>query len=204
MPKTADPLAAKLVAASLDFHRLRHWLELEQDTAFFIRLPDEPHPIVAIVMGQGGEEFGLALFRGARAVEVVRRLMSSENGESFAIAEDVVQLAVTLDPIEAIPLARRAVLIEAGFNARRGTLAPLFFAATHNGARHLNRTEMRVMTVALRAVVKGRAQGPLESGRVEEDTDLFTLRVVEMKGGPPRIERGREPLPPLSEVDMCA
>lgn len=199
MPNPHDPLSARLVAASLEFHRLRLWLELEQDSAFLIRLPDEPEPIVAMVMGQGGEHFGLSLYRGIGAIESARRLVLGDYDEAPPVAEGTVQLSVSFERLEVIPVERRTILVDAGFTTRREALAPAYFALLPSGrARLPNRSEMRVLTLALNAVIKARAEGPLESGQIESDAELFTLRMVEHADRPATILREREALPPLS------
>jgi hypothetical protein len=198
MAKSHDPLAAKLVTASLEFHRLRLWLELAQDSAFLIRLPDEPHPIVAMVMGQGGEHFGLSLYRGPGGIEAARGLILSDFKEVPSVPDGAVHLSVSFERLERIPAERRTILVDAGFTARREALAPLFIALLPNGRPRLpNRTEMRLMTMVLNTVIRARTAAPLESGRIESDSDLFSLRVVDEPGRPPSIVREREVLPPI-------
>jgi Protein of unknown function (DUF2384) len=199
MPTPHDPLSAKLVAAALEFHRLKLWTELERDTTFLIRLPDQPHPIVAAVIGQDGEEFGLSLFCGSRAIDAQRLWMLSDGGAPISIDDGSVLLSLTFAPLGNIPMERRKILIDAAFAARREALAPCFFTLPPNNRVRLpNRTEMRVLLSALKAISAARAEGPLESGRIERVEELFQVSVVDEGGKHPRVVRERAKLPPIS------
>ena len=78
---SADPRVFRaLVAAARDFIGLELWDELESDECLALEVPGEEHTVYASIMGQGGEEFGLALFCGGNARN---QLLDMLHGEGF-------------------------------------------------------------------------------------------------------------------------
>lgn len=200
MAQPRDRLSQQLVASSLEFHRLRMWAEVEVDSSFLIRLPNEATPIVAFIHGQGGEEFGITLYRGEDAIESAREFLESDE-ERPPVHENTVIMGVSFERLEAIPVERRTILNDAGFTARREAIAPAYFVVLPSGmVRMPNRTEMRVLLAALRTLIEARAEGPITTGWVDTDADLPRLRRIEEEGQRPCVVREREALPRAPEA----
>ncbi len=196
MPTPHDRLSSSLVAAGLDFHRMQLWKEMQADAMFLVRVPENPDPLVAAVFGQGGEHFGISLYRGRSAIESARRLIVSPNEGRPPIVEGTVLLTISFDRLEAIPMDRRRILTDAGFTGRRESLAPAFIASLPEKYSRLpNRTEMRDLVDALKAIRVARESGPLEGGSIAIDDELLLIRMTADDGKKPRITRERELLP---------
>jgi len=75
-----------LFAAALDFYRVEPWVQLSNDDILSVQVKGQKSPYFVIVMGQGGEEYGLSVFRNWKEV-----------GSFFAAT----------DPVEMIPRGGR-------------------------------------------------------------------------------------------------
>ena len=53
--------------SALAFDALKLWESYDDRVCFPVRLPGSPHLLFASVMGAGGQEYGLAVYRGADA-----------------------------------------------------------------------------------------------------------------------------------------
>lgn len=63
------PLARRMMTAARRFEEREPWLDYTEEHVIALRIPGEPHPVYAIVLGAAGKEFGLATYRGERALE---------------------------------------------------------------------------------------------------------------------------------------
>lgn len=144
-----DLLAKTLVERALEFHARRPWTRVEVDAPLLVRVPDDEHPLVVTIVGQGGEHFGVSLWRGPDAFDqsVALSLASSDGREIHAAAS---VLMLSFDPLSEIPPEFRSVLKSAGHRARPGAAAPFLMASPpHAHTRPLNRREARIMAQCL-------------------------------------------------------
>lgn len=76
-----EPYVVKqLVAASRELHASRLYDRYSDTDCFLLRLPKLEHPAVAMLMGHGGETFGLSLLLGPEAVDSFEALVMSGGG----------------------------------------------------------------------------------------------------------------------------
>src|SRR5688572_15391178 len=154
-----DHLARSLVDAAFELHRRRLWLESPGDALFLVRVPGEEHPLVATIVGQGGDHFGIFVAHGAAAFGRMVRFVADDEHQLSDFAETTI-LTVSMDLLYEIPPEYRTLLQRALFSTRRENLAPTFMAVPpHQPPRPVNRTEARVLLAAIRAVVASRDAG---------------------------------------------
>jgi hypothetical protein len=78
-----DPYAVKqLVSAAEELHASRLYKRFSDHDCFLIRMPNVDDPALAVLMGYGGETFGLNLFLGPEAVKSYRVLFESGGAPS--------------------------------------------------------------------------------------------------------------------------
>lgn len=168
-------LFKSLVTTALEYHAREPWEEIADDETFALRLEGEADPIFASVMGQGGLEYGLALFRGEGALGVLR---ARRNDPDRLAAMS--SMAVTFQPLREIPPEFRSALARAGIERRREDIAP-FFISTSPGKRprDINQAEARLLLLALRGILTALDRGalPVRSDAPRSD-ELLTITVT--------------------------
>jgi hypothetical protein len=158
--KKPDRLAKELVDAALELHRRRLWLEVRGDAPFLVRVPGEEHPLLVSIMGQNRSEYGVVLFRGPGTAARAARWAEGQPAPDAMDEESI--LSATMEPLGEIPSDMRGPLRAAGFQARREALAPMLMAKpAGRRPRAPNRSEMRILLQALRAVLQVHDEGRL-------------------------------------------
>lgn len=77
--KVTAKAVASLFNSAADFYRAAPWVQLDNEDVLSIQLPSQKRPYYAIVMGQGGVEYGLALYK--RWEDVERQFLYSDDPE---------------------------------------------------------------------------------------------------------------------------
>jgi hypothetical protein len=177
-----DQLARSLVDAALELHRRRLWLEAPPDALFQVRLPGEEHPLVATILGQDGNDFGMLAVRGpaafARMVGIV-----TDDEHWIPDFDETAVLDVGMDPLHAIPAPFRRWLELAGFSTRRENLAPRFAVfVPEQETRPANRTEARLLLAAIRAVLASHDAGEFRPFRIDGRRRRILELLVEGEG----------------------
>lgn len=150
-------LARELVRAAMAFYDKALWRRLGNADVFAIRLPDQPLPLFASVMGAAGQEFGLCLYRGADALTTLRRMIAGGNRDEIVSAWDL--LSVSMEPVHRVPPEFCAVLRDAGFS---GAIAPQFMAKDPGRrVRPVRPAEQETLLWALAGLLQAEAAGLL-------------------------------------------
>ncbi|MCK6448304.1 MAG: hypothetical protein L6Q99_18100 [Planctomycetes bacterium] len=156
---SADALSRALVAAAFEFHRARPWLAVPMHSAILMRVPDEDHTLVACVLGQSGEDHGVLVLRGERALEQWIELVTCarEDGLDF--------LNLRMDVPSNVPAKFGAAWRAAGIEAGPDELVPGFLARTPRarGPRGLSRADERTMLAVLVGLRVALARGEIRA-----------------------------------------
>jgi hypothetical protein len=168
IPSPSDPapgfqspavLAGRLVSAALDFCAQRPWERHDFDTFVAASVPYLPDPLYATIMGAGGMEFGLDVFRGASAPHVIRRQMAAGERNFGALN----YFGFSLTPLFQIRPPFEDVLTAGGLDASPGDEVPCFVACDAGEViRPLVPVESESMTSVLRAIIRLDESGTLE------------------------------------------
>lgn len=181
-----DRLAERLIEQSLEFYRRRLWLECTDVDILVLELPGEP-PLVASVMGSGGQEYGLNLTLGESSLAQMQAMLESGPAHEEA-AESLHMVGFSVGPFGEIPGEMRRIHEAAGFAGRREILAPYFAARSPDGYGRLpTRAEMRTLLLVIDTILVAVAQGDFKPLDVTRGR-VLTLRVLEPVEHPPRVE----------------
>lgn len=112
--------ARELVDAALRLHSARLWDVFEEDDTVAVEIPGEENTVAALVMGQGGQEYGVAIFLGG-----LRGIAALFGGGSDAERmESFDEITVMIRPLFDIPPPLRGLLDLAGWRGRGDDLVP--------------------------------------------------------------------------------
>jgi tetratricopeptide (TPR) repeat protein len=78
-PGVTPELVGEMFAAALDFHRAEPWVSLENEDLLAIQVGEQAEPYYVMVMGAGGEEYGLSLSRSLQELETFFSATSPED-----------------------------------------------------------------------------------------------------------------------------
>lgn len=152
------PLARRAVAAARAFHQARLFQHLADSDVFALLLPGDDVPGIATILGQGGIEFGLGIYRGPQALAEHRTVSRGEAGGAHRSRCDM--WSITIDQPGAVPPDLRTIAAAAGCNER---LIPLFLVTPVGRAtREPYAADLRRMILALRGVMLAAQRGLLQ------------------------------------------
>ena len=170
-------LAKEAVAAAFELHRRRLWQVIDVDECVALRVPDESHLLIASIMGQAGEEVGLALYRGPGATQNMLKALRHENLDDDAL-DRLSTMSMSIAPLWQVPMESRPLLQEAGMHPLRDAMVPCFLVKRpHRKARLPNQAELRAFLYALRGILKAHDEGVLCPQSILDNGSILTLTV---------------------------
>ncbi|MBI2856287.1 MAG: hypothetical protein HYX93_05510 [Chloroflexi bacterium] len=182
---------------------LAPWTWMDDDDIFAVQSPADGELSYGIVMGGGGEAFGLALFVGEDGFEAYRRLVEDET-EPESLEAGAMLRTLSMTFVDRGELDRRdhQVIKALGLKFRGRNVWPLFRSQRPGYAPwYLEREEVLLLDIALRftlEVAEGLRDGSVDLyERVDED-EVYTLITY---GGEPRrqwtsLPQEPAPIPP--------
>ncbi len=174
VPGMGIPEAASYYDAAAYFYREAPWASLEEEGAIEIRCPQlSDKPCYAVIMGQGGMTYGLALYDD---LDWLRHIWTEEVSESEQVA-GTVATALTYGPKGAILKEDVAAMKEHAWKPANSKAYPEAYH-TERGMvmRTPNAAEYRLLEVCLRAVP------PFSKKRPQDDTTPETIVVISPSG----------------------
>ena len=177
MKLSRSRLCRELIDAATAFHSRALWREYTNDECFALLLPEEEHPMLGSVMGQGGEEFGLMLFRGPEARDNALEMLT-EYPDERDMADSTPMLGFSMTRYAKVPPFGRSLLRTAGRVCRRETMVPLFIAK-HAGRQPRGPTpdELQKCLYALTGLLKAHDEGTLRPTPLRAGAETLTLRI---------------------------
>jgi len=174
-----EVICRELVQAALDLHERRLWESLASNDCFAIRVPGEATTLFGSIMGQGGEEYGLALYRGELALDNLAQVFDLD-GFDEDFFERVSQIGVTIQPFSEIPPPFLGPLETAGFQGKGDTLAPMFLVKeAHRQAREIRPSEAGILLLALAGILKADEEGGFDPNTDWLDGgEMLTLEIA--------------------------
>jgi len=180
MPK--DSLVRTVYEAAVEFDGRRFWEEFSNFDCFAARVPGEDAPVLGVVMGQAGEQFGLSLYRGPQA-PVHLAIMQSDEGPGDDYFEVMDMVGFTMDIFAELPPEAQAVLREADLHPRFNEPAPHFIVKRPgHQPRRPDESELRLLLFALRGALQADQRGQFHPGSLDTREGVPTL----LLGGDPR------------------
>jgi hypothetical protein len=175
MELSQSRLYRETFAAAAAFHARRFWLEHGNDECFAVVVPGEEHPMLASIMGQGGEEFGLMLFRGPDAYRHWIAMLDAHPGET-EMPDDAAFMGFSMTRFGHVPTFGRTFLKKAGATCTRGSVVPFFVAKDAGRQPHaVTPEEVKKFLYVLRGVLKAKDAGFLTPKPVQSTPEIVTL-----------------------------
>jgi hypothetical protein len=175
-------LYRETLAAAEAFHARKLWLEFENDDCFAVVVPGEEQPMLASIMGQSGQEYGLVLFRGPNACSCLMSMLDRDP-QDMGVAEETAFMGFSVGRYDETPPFGRSFLARARFTGRHSDTVPCFLVM--DAGRHPRaptRDEVESLLYALKGILKARDTGILEPEPLRPGKETLTLVI----GGDPR------------------
>ncbi|MBI3764850.1 MAG: hypothetical protein HY260_23665 [Chloroflexi bacterium] len=145
-------MAGGLFAAAAEFYRAAPWVQLTNGQAFAVRFPANGGPEwIASIMGNGGVEYGLALYK---SWEHFRRVFMGEGDNPYDTLSPEGHAAALFDNIASLPFEDLDALEQYGWEVAGEQAYPLALViqAGDETVRRPTLTELRFLEAALRLV----------------------------------------------------
>ena len=186
-----NPLVGDVYEAAVEFDGRRFWKDFSNFDCFAARVPGEDAPVLGIVMGQAGEQFGLSLFRGPQAPAHLASMLSEQDpGDDHLEVMDV--LSFTMDTFGELPPEARAVLRKGGLHPRFNERVPHFFVKRPGRQPRMpEKTELRVLLFTLRGALQADDRGQFHPGRLNAEEGVLTL-ILDGDSRQPKLSVTRE------------
>lgn len=95
MPMERNNLIRDVMQAAVEFHERKLWKRFTNFDCFAVRVPGKEDPLLACVMGDAGEQYGLMLLQGSQAAESFMALTDSDGpGDDAAEAMDMLSFSM--------------------------------------------------------------------------------------------------------------
>ncbi len=171
-------LCRELVAAATAFHARHLWGDYGNNDGFTLIVPDEEHPMFACIMGQGGDEFGLMLFRGPEARECFLAMLDA-HPDDREMPDATAFIGFSMTRFAHVPEPARAMLRKAGLVSRRENIVPYFVAKdAGRQPRAITSDETRTCIYALKGILKAHDRGILKPVPLHAGAEVLTLAIM--------------------------
>lgn len=166
------PLILELVMAAIEFDAVAPWNAFEADEPIEIRFEPSGRKAEGCVMGQGGEEFGLVLYRDKGSIARVLELSALGRPESARALACTTMLLADDDSIavDAIRAMTGVAIAPTVIRLERGKLGAL------------DEAEIAALIAALRAVTALAAGGTTATGEVRESQRRVRAHATRTRG----------------------
>jgi hypothetical protein len=182
-------LYRETLAAAQTFHERKLWQAFEDDECFPVVVPGEEHPVLATILGRGGGEFGLMLFRGGEALRSLLALFRRPVDDP-EVRDRAEFMSFSMGRYDETPPFGRRFLAKARFTGRGSAIVPCFMAKdAGRQLRALSRKEVETFLLVLRGTLKA------------EDAGLLPRVPVGTEGPIPTLTLGGDPLDPEVSVE---
>jgi hypothetical protein len=164
--RTSEPSAVcrAYYDAAMRYLRAAPWRFVESMDPFAVFPPGASEPLVVTVMGAGGEEYGLGVYRGEGAFDQILAMMRGEGGE--AMASEVDALSCMLELYGRMPPQVRTPISRAGARPKRDAPAP--WAIAKRPFKHPanpSDADLELLTTLMDTVLVARERGLLPLGK---------------------------------------
>ena len=171
-----DTISAVLEAAG-KFNRRKLWQRFTNFDCFGVRIAGQDEPMLGVVLGNAGEEYGLSLFRGPNAAGAFAAFLDSDGLGDDAL-EDMDMLGFTMEAFGDLPPEDQSRMRRAGQHPRYDEQVPVFLAKPPaRRARFPHEAELNLLLLVLRAVVEADKKKLLQPTRLEDKDGTCVLTI---------------------------
>jgi hypothetical protein len=174
-------IIGNVLQAAGEFHGRRLWKRFSNFDCFAIKTPGLDEPMLGVVLGGGGEEYGLSLFRGPRAMDSLNTLLNPDTLGDDAM-EDLDMLGFSMAAFGDLPPDAQAFLREAGQHPRYDERVPSFLVKSPGQQPRLpDESELALLWLILRGVTEADKKKLLRPGTLQGRDGISFLEI----GGDP-------------------
>lgn len=169
-------IVRQAAAAAAEFNARRLWKRFTNSDCFAVTL-NGGEPLLGIVMGGGGEQYGLMLLRGRNAPAAFAAL-THPAGVGDDLLDDLDMLSFSMEAFGAMTPDSQKFLRKAGLEPRHGEKRPEFMVKP---ARRVPRVpdegDLRLFLTVLRGAVEADKRGLLEPARLDSAKGVCVLDI---------------------------
>jgi hypothetical protein len=163
--------------AAFEFHRRKLWKQFTNYDCFGVRIAGQDELMLAVVLGDAGEEYGLSLFRGPHAAATLAELLSPE-GPGDDTLEDMDTLGLSMEAFGDLPPDIQMLFRETGEHPRSDEEVPSFLAKPAGEQGRLpSESELVLLGQVLRAIIKAYDSRMLKPATLEDEEGIFVIRI---------------------------
>jgi len=192
---TSRDLLRDFMDAAEAFFRREMWRRFTNFDCVGLRVPGQEELLVACVLGDAGEEYGLNLFRGPRAADDFHAMTTATTPDE-GVVERIDLLGFTRERFGHLPPELQADLRAAGLHPRFDKEVPhLISKPTNHFPRTPDEAELRLLLIATRALVRADRQNLLIPAPPDDERGVCVITVEDETAVNPTVDVTREPLP---------
>jgi hypothetical protein len=164
----------QMIQACIDFADLRLWEQYENLDFFVVETPLED-PVVASIMGMGGQEYGLSVFRGPDAF---KQPFFLDNSKEAAI-EKINTIGFSMSRYDETEHHEKKWLKSCNFRARGSDWVPCLLSKAPGQMADLveKDRDIRLMLYVLKGILKAHEEGDFNPKIAPSGSTLLTLQV---------------------------
>jgi hypothetical protein len=148
VPGVTQPLVAEFFAAAADFYRRAVWRWMDNLQVLAVRYPADSPPRYIVILGNGGEEFGLALYPSLDALRV--QFSDLESRQSY---KKITAMSITFDEPTALAFEDLDALDQHGWEIAGPQAFPVLLKITPPSKVSVPGSgEIALLAAALRAI----------------------------------------------------
>ena len=173
-----DQLIRDVMQAAVELHRRKLWKGFTNFDCFAIRVPGKDDLLLASVMGDAGEQYGLMLFQGPHGAESFLAL-TARDGPGDDAAEAMDMLSFSMDVFGEMAPEAQAFYRRAGIHPRHDEQVPNFLVKSpHRHVRLPNDEELTLLLAVLRAVVIADRRKLLKPGKPDDAEGVCVISLA--------------------------
>ena len=174
-------MLGELVEAAETFIDRRLWRRFTNSDCFGVRWHDQSEPMLGVILGAAGEEYGLSLFRGPRAGTILGAMQRCQ-APSDDLLEGIDALGFSMQPFVELPADDRSLLRKAGRHPQKKQQVPMFLVTLPgHRASQPDASELDLLRRVLWAVLEADERGELHPAELRDKQGICVLEL----GGDP-------------------
>ncbi|MCL5280650.1 MAG: SEC-C metal-binding domain-containing protein [Planctomycetes bacterium] len=186
-----EDIVRDVLQAAGEFNSRKLWKRFTNYDCFGVRIAGQGEPMLGVVLGNAGEEYGLSLFRGPNAAASFAALLGA-GGPGDDALEDMDMLGFSMDEFGSLPPDAQALLREAGQHPRYDEQVPHFLAKpSGQQGRVPNESELTLLGWVLQAVVETDKKKLLRPARLDDPEGIWIVN-IRREGTVPQVSVTRE------------
>jgi hypothetical protein len=171
-------LIREVMRAAGDFHARKLWKRFTNYDCFAVRLPGREEPLLASVMGDAGEQYGLMLLRGPHAADDFAALTDAgEAGDG--VVENMDVLSFRMEAFGELEPGTQALYRQAGIHPKFHEQVPEFLVKPPNRVPRLaTDAELSVLLGVAKAATLADRRKLLQPAELDDDEGICVLSVT--------------------------